>query len=200
MKQNKPIIIGLTGTIGSGKSTCSNILKEKFNLPVIDADKIAYQVCEKDNKGLKRIVEEFGDEYLLPNGEYNRSKMSETVFNNPEALEKLNKLLHPIIKEEKERQLNQHKDKNIIIYDCPLLFEANEDSSVDHILLISADEELRAQRLKERNGYNDEELQRRTQAQLSEKEKLSKADSIIFNNGTEEQLEKTLAQFLRNLT
>lgn len=197
MKQNKPYIIGLTGTIGSGKSTCTNYFK-KLGIPVIDADAIAYKICEPKGPGLVAIEESFGKEYILPDGTYNRELMRKTVQDSPEALDNLNSILHPIIKQEKENQLELYKDSNLVIYDCPLLFEIGEDEWVNESLVITVDDETRMNRLMIRDNISVEEAERRSAIQLNENEKLEKADTVIYNNATIDALEETLTAFLKN--
>lgn len=199
MKQNRPIVIGLTGTIGSGKSESSKILKEIFKIPIIDADKIAYKVVEKGSKGLKIIEKEFGSEFVLENGEYNRALMAKTVFDNKEALDKLNSILHPLIKEEKERQLEELKNEELIVYDCPLLFETGEDKTVDTVLLITTDENIRLERVKNRDKLTEDEIKRRIQSQKDEDYKLNNSDIVLYNNGTLEDLKNSLSLALKEI-
>lgn len=196
MKQNKPYVIGLTGTIGSGKTTCSNYFKNQ-DIPVIDADAIAYKICEPGGPGLEAIEEAFGKEYILPDGSYNRVLMRETVQNSAQALQKLNDLLHPIIKQEKEKQLDTFRDKDLIIYDCPLLLETGEDEWVDEVLVVTVDESIRRERLMNRDHISAEEAEKRIGLQLNDEKKLEKADTVIYNNATVEALEETLAAFLQ---
>lgn len=199
MKQNKPFIIGLTGTIGSGKSTVSKILNEKFGIPVVDADQIARDITSKGSKGLSAIEKEFGKEFILDNGEYNRELMAKTVFDDPTLLEKLNGLLHPLIKEEKERQFKELDDSPIIVYDCPLLFETNEDKGVDQILLVTLSEEKRIERLKSRDNKSEKDIKKVLDSQLNEIEKINNSDIIIYNEGTVDDLKNALDDYIDNL-
>lgn len=199
MKQNKSFIIGLTGTMGSGKSECSRILSEKFNLPIIDADQITAKICKKGGKGLEIIKEYFGPEYILENGEYNRRLMSQTINSDYSAFIKLNTILHPIIKEEKEKELETLSDAPIVIYDCPLLFETGEDTSVDDILLITVDDSVRLERIKARDNLTEDEIKKRISLQLPEEEKIKKSDTVIFNNTTLEELESSLENYIKKL-
>jgi len=190
-------VIGITGGIGSGKSTVSDFYEEK-NCKVLRADDIAKDLMVQDKKVAKKISEEFGEECYSEN-KLDTKVLAEKVFSNPERLIALNKIVHPptISKIIFEVQKLQRK-YNIIFVEAAILFEARWEAHFDHILLVTADEDIRLKRLLERNNTNAQEIKSRMMNQIEEKEKRNRSDFVIENNGgMNELLEK--AHFFLNL-
>ncbi len=198
MKQNKPYVIGLTGTIGAGKSTCSEIFMQN-GIKVIDADKIAASVLEKDGEGLEAVKEAFGEDYVLEDGTYNRELMKDTILKDPMMHEKLNATLHPIIEDKVRKAFDFLKDEDVIVYDCPLLFEAGQESLVDEIFLVTADEETRLERLKKRDDISEQRAKDLSDLQLGEDEKLDRADTVLYNDSDRDDLKEAIEAYLRFL-
>ncbi|AMW99586.1 dephospho-CoA kinase [Rummeliibacillus stabekisii] len=188
------MIIGLTGSIASGKSTVAKMLEE-VGLPIVDADLVARIVVEPGTPTLKNISEVFGKEVLLENGELNREKLGEIIFHNPAKRVELNSIMHPAIRQEMLRQRDELTEAGEphIVMDIPLLFESHLQHFVEKILVVSVTEENQLTRLMERNHLSKEEALARiaTQLPLSEKEK--GADAVIYNN---RDLENTRTQLL----
>ena len=186
-------IVGLTGGIGSGKSTASSILR-KLGAIIIDADILARDVVEKGQPALLEIVDTFGSEILNNQGELNRKLLAEIVFDNEEKLKKLNQIIHPAINSlalslfEKER--NNGKEK--IVYDCPLLIEENLLYLVDEVWVIYVDEVTQLKRLMERDNCTKEQAMKRINKQMPLKEKSKYADVLIDNSGSIDDLEKKI--------
>ncbi len=188
------MIIGLTGSIASGKSTVAKMLEE-VGLPIVDADLVARIVVEPGTPTLEKISEVFGKEVLLENGELNREKLGEIIFHNPAKRVELNSIMHPAIRQEMLRQRDELTEAGEphIVMDIPLLFESHLQHFVEKILVVSVTEENQLTRLMERNHLSKEEALARiaTQLPLSEKEK--GADAVIYNN---RELENTRTQLL----
>lgn len=188
------LIIGLTGSIASGKSTVAKMLEE-VGLPIVDADLVARIVVEPGTPTLEKISEVFGKEVLLENGELNREKLGEIIFHNPAKRVELNSIMHPAIRQEMLRQRDELTEAGEphIVMDIPLLFESHLQHFVEKILVVSVTEENQLTRLMERNHLSKEEALARiaTQLPLSEKEK--GADAVIYNN---RDLENTCTQLL----
>jgi dephospho-CoA kinase len=182
------MIIGLTGSIASGKSTVSNMLKEK-GYPIVDADKIARQVVEPGTPVIKEIAEHFGDEVLNEDGSLNREKLGKRIFKSEEERKKLNSIIHPAIRNEMIRQKEQwiSKGARTVILDIPLLFESKLQSFVEKIIVVSVTPEIQKQRLIARNELNEQEAADRINSQLPMVEKEAGADAVIDNNGTIEE-------------
>ncbi|QBK26498.1 dephospho-CoA kinase [Ureibacillus thermophilus] len=191
------MIIGLTGSIASGKSTVSNMLKA-YGFPIVDADLVARQVVEPGSETLQKIAEVFGKEILTENGELDRKKLGAIIFNNEEKRQLLNSIIHPAIRKEMLRQRDEHlaNGEKTVIMDIPLLFESKLQHFVDKILVVSVSEDVQLQRLMERNQLSEEEAKARIQSQLPLSVKEQGADAVINNNGTIDETRKQLEQIL----
>ncbi|RME60423.1 MAG: dephospho-CoA kinase, partial [Candidatus Dadabacteria bacterium] len=144
---NTPYLVAITGSIGSGKSTAAKFLKE-LGAEVIDADDLAREAVKPGSKALTKIKEVFGQEYLLENGELNRKKMASLIFSNKEAKEKLEAIVHPEVRRLYQRKLEELKNKQIIFYVIPLLFEVkNPPEEIRKIVVIAADKKLALERI-----------------------------------------------------
>ena len=195
------MIIGLTGGIGSGKSTVSKFLRE-FGITVVDADEISRELVRPGMPAWKDIVEKFGQDILLSDGTIDRAKLGKEVFASPEQLKRLNEITHPrIIGETKKRvsKLKLNKPEIPIVVDAALLIESGYYKEMDKVLVVDADEELRVKRIMERDLLSIAEIKKRIQAQMPLKEKLKYADIVIDNNGTKENLKVQLRKICKKL-
>ena len=192
------ITIGLTGGIASGKSTVSKELS-KLHIPIFDADEVSRNAVAKGSKGLAMVKEAFGAEYLTGEGELNRPKISELVFNNKEALHTLEKIIHKIVWDEAEAFLTKCKkeDVPVAILDVPLLIECGWHKNVDKVWLVAIGRRQQIERAMKRSGMSEAEVTARINAQMSLDEKKKHADVVIDNSGA---LEKTLEQVHKELT
>ncbi|TAA70456.1 dephospho-CoA kinase [Planococcus salinarum] len=192
------MIIGLTGSIASGKSTVSKMLEE-MGFPIIDADLVARQVVQPGTETLKKIEALFGPEVIRPDGTMDREKVGTLIFSDPLARKQLNDIIHPAIREEMLRQRNAYIAQGFetIIMDIPLLFESKLQHFVDKILVVSVTEENQLARLMERNGLSESEARARISSQLPMSVKEEGADAVIYNNGTIDETAFQLAQILK---
>jgi dephospho-CoA kinase len=186
-------VIGLTGGVASGKSTVSRMLSE-LGAYVIDADLIARQVVEPGREAWKEVADAFGEGVLNPDRTINRKALGDIVFNDREALSKLNSIIHPrVIATENEqiKEIQKREPQAIIVLDIPLLIETGGLGRVEKLIVVVADEDRQIERLVERRGLSREEAMKRIRTQMPLKEKAKFADYVIDNNGT---LEATLSQ------
>ena len=192
------MILGLTGGIGTGKSTVANMLKKR-GIPVVDTDLISREVIEYPEI-IEKIKLEISNEVFDFNNKLDRKKMSEIVFKNQEKLKKLNEIMHKeILKKmwlEVEKLKKNHK---IIVLDIPLLFEINMEKEVDKILLIYASKEIQLKRIMERDCRSREEAIKIINSQIPLYKKREKSDYIIQNNDSLENLGKKLEKILEKL-
>ena len=198
----KKVVIGLTGGIGTGKSTVSQILKEK-NFPVIDLDKISHEVI-KFPKVVEKIVENFGKEVLEYNNTGNwiisREKLGRVIFGNREKRIILNSIMHPeILRIMREKILECKKENKIIFVEIQLLFEVQWEKEFDYILLVSAEKETQIKRILSRDNRSKEEALSIINSQMSLDEKKKRSDYVIENDGNIQDLEKKVDDFLKKI-
>lgn len=194
---NKQIRIAITGGIGSGKSTVVNFIKEK-GYTVIEADPLAKKIMETDKQIINKIKRQFGDEVYI-NNKLNTKYLAEKVFSNNENVKIINSIVHPVvIKTINEMFENEFKDEYIIFVEAALIYEAKIEKYFDYVVVVYSDLENRINRIKQRDNSNEDEITRRMENQLSDEEKKKKADFVIYNNGSLEEL-KIKVNFLINL-
>lgn len=193
------MIIGLTGSIASGKSTVAKMLKE-YGLPIVDADVVARQVVEPGTPTLQKIVEAFGEEALTEDGAMNRQKIGSIIFHDEEKRTLLNSIIHPAIRQEMLRQRDAYIEDGAktVIMDIPLLFESKLQHFVEKILVVSVSGETQLNRLMERNQLTEEDAKARIASQLPLSVKEQGADAVIYNNGTIEETATQLEDILRD--
>ena len=192
-------IIGLTGGIATGKSTVSKMFQEK-GIPVLDADIIAHEVMGKGTPVFKQIVETFGESVVLPNGELDRRKLGEIVFNDSYLREQLNRIVHPAVKDvmlERIRRIDPQVP--LVILDVPLLFESGFDSICEQTIVVYTDEKTQLERLKHRNRLSTEDALKRIHAQMPLAEKIKRADVIIDNSRTIDETQKQVSEFIHRI-
>lgn len=180
--QNKKVIIGLTGGIGSGKTAVSKIF-ESHGINVIDADIIAREIVAKGSIALGKIEIHFGKDILLENGELNRSVLRELVFNDESSRLWLNNLLHPLIRAEITHQLNTTSSAYCILV-APLLIENNLTPLVSRVLIVDVAPETQLVRTCQRDGSPEDTIKSIMNNQISRPERITAADDIIDNNDT----------------
>lgn len=182
-------IIGLTGGIGSGKSTVAEILK-KLGAVVIDLDRIGHEVLRKDSVVYKKIISVFGEGILNDDGEIDRTKLGKIVFSDEGALQRLNKIVHPAIdKRVKEETIkNRRKGIKVMVMEAAAMLENERAWQADEIWVITTTMENAVKRIKDRPGYTEEIAMSRIKSQFTNEDRLKKADIVITNNGTLEEL------------
>ncbi|MEE9193067.1 MAG: dephospho-CoA kinase [Thermodesulfobacteriota bacterium] len=177
-------VIGLTGSIGSGKSTVSGFFK-KLGAIVIDADQVSRQVVEPGSPALKELTVAFGENILNPDGSLNRTLVAEIVFNSDEKRELLNSIIHPMIFNEINSTIEEYREKGteIIILEAALILEKKGlIKLIDKLIVVSIDEETQKKRLEGRGDLSKEQINARINSQLTNNEKIKHADYIIDNN------------------
>lgn len=185
--------IGLTGGIGSGKSTVSVALAERGAV-VVDADAVVRELQEPGQPVLAAMVERFGEEILLPGGRLDRQAVADVVFRDPEALADLNAIVHPAVGAEILRRLEAEEGTDhVVILDVPLLVE-NEHFEVAAIIVVDTDPEIAVSRLVEHRGFSEADARARIARQASREQRLARADFVVPNDGDRDELEGHIAR------
>jgi dephospho-CoA kinase len=190
--------IGITGGIGSGKSTVCKVFKA-LGIPVYHADDSARTITDRNLEVIAQIKQAFGDD-MYANGLLNRPKMAALVFNNPEELAKLNSIVHPAVRAELPVWLEANNNAPYMLYEAAILFESGAYKLVDKSILVAADEEARIERVMQRDNVGREEVLNRVKNQWGDKEKLELANYVIWNEGNEPVIAQVLAldKLIRN--
>ncbi len=188
--------IGLTGGIGSGKSSATEIFK-KLGIPVIDADVIAHQLTSPGTEALLEISEQLGNQFITSQGELNRKQLAQFVFDYPDKKVVLENILHPRVRDSINSELQKLISSPYVILAIPLLLETSFTELVDRILVINAPENIRIQRVTSRDDRSTEEVKTIMEHQIDEKTRLEKADDILDNSGTLNELESLIEQLHR---
>ena len=190
-------IVGLTGGIGSGKTTVAKLLESK-GYSVYYSDIRAKEIVNNNAFLKTRIIQLLGDKAYDQDGKYNRKWVAQKVFNNEKLLLELNKIIHPAVKSDFEFWVREQKG-DFIFKETALLFELNLDKNCFKTILVTADERLRIKRVMERDGKTYQEIENIIQKQIPEKEKRKRADLIIENNTDLENLGKEVERMLLEL-
>jgi dephospho-CoA kinase len=183
------LLIGLTGGIGSGKSTVSSLLAERGAV-VIDADAIVHELQAPGQPVLAAMVERFGTEILDPDGALRRKALAEVVFNDAEALAALGAIVHPAVHAEIERRMAEQADTDhVVILDVPLLVESGR-SDLAGMIVVDVDPELAVARLVAQRGFSEADARARVARQASREQRRARADMVIDNAGSLESLRR----------
>jgi dephospho-CoA kinase len=182
-------VVGLTGGIGSGKSTFAALLVEK-GAQVIDADQLGHDALNPGEPSWDAIVETFGSRVLAEGSlEIDRSLLADIVFDDEEKLAALNQIVHPVIFDKVADRLDSLRGSDaIVILDAALILEMGFDRSCDLVLVVTAPEELRAHRLRRDRRMTTSDIQARMRRQMSTEERVQRADIVVENSGTLEDL------------
>lgn len=192
--------LGLTGGIASGKSTVSKMLRQ-LGASIIDADLVARQIVSPGQRGLVAIQAAFGADLVNNHGELDRKKLASIVFGHPDKLEMLNRITHPLIKEEIEKRLIGlgQLECPVAVVDAALLIEAGWQNMVDEVWLVSVDEQTQVERLMQRDGLTLEEARCRIRSQMPLTQKTPYANRIIDNSGSAEDTQQQVESFYSSL-
>lgn len=188
------IIVGLTGGMGTGKSTVTNFFRE-LGAYIIDWDELAREVVQPHSKAWKEIVEYFGKHILNEDLTINRQKLAEMVFPDKKKVAKLNQIVHPEVFKEDERITNEIKARDpnaLIVKDVPLLFEAKRPA-IDKVLVVTASEQTQLRRLEEK-GMSQKDARKRIKSQLPLEKKIKSADFVINNDGPLEETKRQVKE------
>lgn len=182
-------VFGLTGGIGSGKSTVATLLRDR-GVPVVDADALAREAVAIGSEGLAQVVEAFGKDVLDASGALDRKRLGALVFEDAEQRRRLNAITHPLVRQLSQQRFAEldRQGVKLAAYDVPLLFEVGLDRVLWPVVVVNASEATQIERVVRRDGLSEDEARARVRAQLPLAEKRARADHVIENDGTPEEL------------
>jgi dephospho-CoA kinase len=185
------VVIGLAGGIGTGKSAVSRILEE-LGAVVLDADKFGHEVYLPNTDGLREVVAAFGEDVLQPNGEVDRRALGGKVFGNPEAMEKLNAIAWPRIRQRITDGIEEQRraGTQVVVLDAAVLIEAGWTDAADEVWVVTSPEAQVIQRIQARNNLTEEQVRARMSSQMSTEERVKYADIVVENDGDLEDLRR----------
>lgn len=195
------LVVGLTGGIGTGKSTVSEMLARRGAV-VCDADRIAREVVEAGTQGFEEVADAFGEDVVGPDGSLDRQALARVVFNDPEKRQTLESIIHPRVGSEIARTLDEQRDTDhVVVLDVPLLLEAPEGSArlADLVVVVAASESEQLERLAAK-GMERDDAEARIASQMPMAEKIERADRVVHNDGSLEDLERQVDELWRELS
>lgn len=194
------ITLGVTGGIGSGKSLVARMFAEE-GARVFDADHEAKRIMQQDPAVRSELIAQFGSDAYLEGGTLNRGYLASIAFPDPERLAQLNEIVHPRVfaSFERARRKAQEEGVEILVHEAALIFEAGGEKHMDAVVVVDASEDVRIQRVVERDGVTPESVRARMRHQLPAEELVRRADYVLRNEGTVEELRRQVARLLSEL-
>ncbi|UQS83353.1 dephospho-CoA kinase [Bombilactobacillus thymidiniphilus] len=192
-------VIGLTGGIATGKTAVQQILLTA-GYKLVDADEVARQIVAVGSSGWQQIIELFGEEILLPDQTINRKLLGQLVFQDAHALQQLNKIEQPLIRQRIEQLITTAREAEMpVFFEIPLLYEQHYEKLFDYIVVVTATQRQQLSRLQQRNNLTKTQARQRINSQLSLQQKVKLADYVIYNEGSKQQLQKQVQLLLQTI-
>ena len=189
--------VGLTGGIGAGKSTVADLFSKRGAV-VIRSDELARQVIEPQTPGFKQVTFRFGNEIVNDEGNIDRAKLAQVVFNDDGALKDLENIIHPLVRERTNQLMSEQTSETIIVNEIPLLLEKKMESLFDFLVIVISSEKNRLERLFQK-GVSEEQAKARMAKQVNDQDRKAAADFLIVNDGNLDQLEADVQKIWQTL-
>ena len=192
--------VGLTGIVGSGKSTVGFIISD-YGIPFVSADALSRQVISPPGPGYHKLLKLLGTDFLNSDHSWNRQKMAKAAFHNPNLLSQIESIIHPLVLNlmQEEAKKCQQKGEIAVFFEIPLLFEKNLQNFVETSVLIAIESDKQKKFLQKRPDFNLSNIANIMQFQMPQKEKLKKADYIIWNKGSLKDLENQVFELMKKM-
>jgi dephospho-CoA kinase len=189
--------VGLTGGIGAGKSTVADLFSKRGAV-VIRSDELARQVIEPQTPGFKQVTSRFGNEIVNDEGNIDRAKLAQVVFNDDVALKDLENIVHPLVRERTNQLMSEQTSETIIVNEIPLLLEKKMESLFDFLVIVISSEKNRLERLSQK-GVLEDQAKARMAKQVNDQDRKAAADFLIVNDGNLDQLEADVQKIWQTL-
>jgi dephospho-CoA kinase len=189
--------VGLTGGIGAGKSTVADLFSKRGAV-VIRSDELARQVIEPQTPGFKQVTSRFGNEIVNDEGNIDRAKLAQVVFNDDVALKDLENIVHPLVRERTNQLMSEQTSETIIVNEIPLLLEKKMESLFEFLVIVISNEKNRLERLSQK-GVSEDQAKARMAKQVNDQERKAAADFLIVNDGNLDQLEADVEKIWQTL-
>jgi dephospho-CoA kinase len=189
--------VGLTGGIGAGKSTVADLFSKRGAV-VIRSDELARQVIEPQTPGFKQVTSRFGNEIVNDEGNIDRAKLAQVVFNDDVALKDLENIIHPLVRERTNQLMSEQTSETIIVNEIPLLLEKKMESLFDFLVIVISSEKNRLERLSQK-GVLEDQAKARMAKQVNDQDRKAAADFLIVNDGNLDQLEADVQKIWQTL-
>jgi len=189
--------VGLTGGIGAGKSTVADLFSKRGAV-VIRSDELARQVIEPQTPGFKQVTSRFGNEIVNDEGNIDRAKLAQVVFNDDVALKDLENIVHPLVRERTNQLMSEQTSETIIVNEIPLLLEKKMESLFDFLVIVISSEKNRLERLSQK-GVSEDQAKARMAKQVNDQDRKAAADFLIVNDGNLDQLEADVQKIWQTL-
>lgn len=190
------MVIGITGGVGSGKSTVMSLLKNDYQAKILFADELGHQAMQPGEKPYSDICAVFGKEVVLADGQIDRVRLAEIVYADEQKREQLNHMIHPYVIQKIREQLSEWQEEPLVAVETAIMFESRCDDFCDRIWYVKADKDVRIGRLMESRGYTKEKAEAIMAAQISEEEGCRRCDACIENNGSIKKIAVRLQELL----
>lgn len=190
------MVIGITGGVGCGKSTVMNLLKERYQAKVLEADELGHLAMEPGSPVYERVRETFGEDILQGDGQIDRKRLADVIYGDDRKREQLNAIVHPYVLNRIRQTLADWQEEPLVCLETALLFETGCDTLCDEVWCIVTERQLRIQRLMEARGYKREKAEAIMKVQLPDEEWKRRSDVCIENNGDLNKLERRLQELL----
>ena len=194
----QPFVIGVTGTIGSGKTSVCRFFQE-LGATIIDADAIGREVVEKDQGTFHALVVAFGREILNEDGTLNRRRLGRLAFGNPAMRQKLNTIVHPALLKRLREEVDTAQRLGPVVVDAALILEWGLQSEFDALVVVTADHDIQVERVVDQRDWSREEVTLRLKSQIPSEEQVGYADYVIVNNGTLEDLRRQVVEVWKKI-
>ncbi|KTW25799.1 dephospho-CoA kinase [Pneumocystis carinii B80] len=195
------LILGITGSIATGKSTVSTFLQSICLWPLIDTDLVAKETIMIGTSTYKKVVDTFGKDIIMEDGSIDREALGRYIFSNKNGRKTLNKIIHPEVLKRTIHEIIKAwiRGEDVIIVDVPLLFESGFDYFCGKIICVACQENTQIERLRTRNGYAEEDSMKRIESQMPLCDKIELADIVIWNDGNKKELEEKIKGLIKNI-